>query len=40
VRDTKEKILTAALEVFAAEGYGATSVDNIVEWAGCTRVAF
>jgi AcrR family transcriptional regulator len=40
VRDTKGKILAAALEVFAERGYGPTSVDNIVERAGCTRGAF
>jgi AcrR family transcriptional regulator len=40
VRDTRDRVLTAALEVFAAKGYAATSVDNIVERAGCTRGAF
>jgi AcrR family transcriptional regulator len=33
-------VLAAGLEVFAAKGYAATSVDNIVERAGCTRGAF
>jgi AcrR family transcriptional regulator len=40
VRDTRDRVLSAALEVFAAKGYAATSVDNIVERAGCTRGAF
>jgi AcrR family transcriptional regulator len=40
VRDTRDRVLSAALEVFAAQGFAATSVDNIVERAGCTRGAF
>lgn len=40
VRDTRDRVLAAALEVFAAKGFAATSVDNIVERAGCTRGAF
>ena len=40
VRNTRDRILTAALEVFAAKGFGGTSVDNIVAQAGCTRGAF
>ncbi|HXQ62309.1 MAG TPA: TetR/AcrR family transcriptional regulator [Acidimicrobiales bacterium] len=40
VRDTRNRLLTAALEVFAAKGFAHTSVDNIVEGAGCTRGAF
>src|ERR1700683_4705482 len=40
VRDTRDRVLSAALEVFAARGFAATSVDNIVERAGCTRGAF
>ena len=39
VRDTRDRVLSAALEVFAAKGFAATSVDNIVERAGCTRAA-
>ncbi len=40
VRDTRDRVLAAALEVFAAKGFAATSVDNIVDRAGCTRGAF
>ncbi len=40
LRDTRDRLLAAALEVFAAKGFAATSVDNIVEGAGCTRGAF
>ncbi len=40
VRDTRDRLLTAALDVFAEKGFSATSVDNIVERAGCTRGAF
>lgn len=40
LRDTRDRVLSAALEVFAARGYAATSVDSIVERAGCTRGAF
>jgi AcrR family transcriptional regulator len=40
VRDTRDRIRAAALEVFAAKGFAATSVDNIVARAGCTRGAF
>jgi AcrR family transcriptional regulator len=40
VRDTRDRVLTAALEVFAAKGFASTSVDNIVAKAGCTRGAF
>ena len=40
VRDTRDRVLAAALEVFSAKGFAATSVDNIVARAGCTRGAF
>lgn len=40
IRDTRDRVLSAALEVFAAKGFASTSVDKIVERAGCTRGAF
>jgi AcrR family transcriptional regulator len=40
VRDTRGRMLAAALEVFSAHGFASTSVDSIVERAGCTRGAF
>jgi len=40
VRDTRGRVLASALAVFSAKGFAATSVDNIVEGAGCTRGAF
>ncbi len=39
-RDTRERLIAAALEVFAATGYTAASVDDIVTRAGVTRGAF
>ncbi len=40
VRDTRERVAAAALEVFSEKGYAATSIDDIVERAGTTRGAF
>ena len=39
VRDTKERVLNAALEVFAARGYHAATVEEIAERAGMTKGA-
>ncbi|HLI74735.1 MAG TPA: TetR/AcrR family transcriptional regulator [Acidimicrobiales bacterium] len=40
VRDTRERVAAAALEVFSEKGYAGTSIDDIVERAGTTRGAF
>jgi AcrR family transcriptional regulator len=40
VRDTRDRVAAAALEVFSQQGYAATSVDDIVQRAGTTRGAF
>lgn len=39
VRDTKERLLKAALDVFSEQGYLATSVDEIASRAGVTKGA-
>lgn len=39
-RRTREALVTAALELFAAHGLDAPSLDAICERAGCTRGAF
>jgi AcrR family transcriptional regulator len=39
VRDTKERVLSAALEVFAERGYHAATVEEIAERAGMTKGA-
>ena len=39
VRDTKERLLKAALDVFSEQGYAATSVDEIAARAGVTKGA-
>ena len=39
VRDTKERVLNAALEVFAERGYHAATVEEIAERAGMTKGA-
>jgi AcrR family transcriptional regulator len=39
VRDTKERLLKAALDVFSEQGYLATSVDEIAARAGVTKGA-
>jgi AcrR family transcriptional regulator len=39
-RETKERLLAAALEVFAETGVGAASIEQISEVAGYTRGAF
>jgi AcrR family transcriptional regulator len=39
VRDTKERVLAAALEVFAERGYQAATVEEIAERAGMTKGA-
>jgi AcrR family transcriptional regulator len=39
VRDTKERVLSAALEVFAERGYQAATVEEIAERAGMTKGA-
>lgn len=40
LRDTRQKVLASALEVFTEKGFVATSVDDIAERAGTTRGAF
>jgi len=40
IRKTRDQILRAATEMFITRGYAWTSVDDIVEAAGCTRGAF
>ncbi|MHB8319558.1 MAG: TetR/AcrR family transcriptional regulator [Acidimicrobiales bacterium] len=40
VRETRKKLMAAALEVFCEKGFAATSVDDIAERAGTTRGAF
>src|SRR5579871_4417164 len=37
---TQQRILDAALRVFADEGYHGASVDRIARVAGCSRVSF
>ncbi|MFM0295947.1 helix-turn-helix domain containing protein [Paraburkholderia sp. RL17-383-BIF-A] len=37
---TRKKLLAAAAEVFAREGFGGTSIDRIVDDAGFTKGAF
>jgi len=39
VRDTRERVLTAALEVFTDRGYAAATVEEIAERAGMTKGA-
>jgi AcrR family transcriptional regulator len=39
-KETKERLLSAALEVFAETGFGAASIEQISEAAGFTRGAF
>jgi AcrR family transcriptional regulator len=39
VRDTRQRVLTAALEVFAERGYHAATVEEIAERAGMTKGA-
>src|SRR3954470_16001878 len=39
VRDTKERVLSAALEVFAERGYQTATVEEIAERAGMTKGA-
>jgi AcrR family transcriptional regulator len=39
VRDTKQRVLSAALEVFAERGYQAATVEEIAERAGMTKGA-
>ncbi len=39
-RDTRDRLLAAALEVFGEKGYAASSVDEIVDRAGSTRGSF
>jgi AcrR family transcriptional regulator len=39
VRDTKERVLSAALDVFAERGYQAATVEEIAERAGMTKGA-
>ena len=39
VRDTKERVLSAALEVFSERGYQAATVEEIAERAGMTKGA-
>jgi len=39
VRDTKERVLAAALEVFAERGYQAATVEEIADRAGMTKGA-
>ena len=39
MRDTKEKILSAALELFASQGYEAVSVSDIAGRLGITKAA-
>jgi len=39
VRDTKERVLGAALEIFAERGYHAATVEEIAERAGMTKGA-
>jgi AcrR family transcriptional regulator len=39
VRDTKERVLSAALDVFAERGYHAATVEEIAERAGMTKGA-
>ena len=39
VRDTRERVLSAALEVFAERGYHAATVEEIAERAGMTKGA-
>ncbi|MDW3219690.1 MAG: TetR/AcrR family transcriptional regulator [Acidimicrobiales bacterium] len=39
-RATQQRILTAAAEVFASEGYARTSVEAITDKAGCSRPTF
>lgn len=40
VRDTRQRLLSAALGVFAEKGYATSSIDDITERAGTTRGAF
>lgn len=40
VRDTKQRILAAALELFGQRGYAEVSIPDIVERAGVTKGAF
>jgi AcrR family transcriptional regulator len=37
---TRQRLLDAAAEAFEARGYGATTIDDIVEVAGATRATF
>lgn len=39
VRDTKERVLSAALDVFAERGYHAATIEEIAERAGMTKGA-
>ena len=39
VRDTKERVLSAALEVFTERGYQAATIEEIAERAGMTKGA-
>jgi AcrR family transcriptional regulator len=39
VRDTRQRVLTAALEVFAQRGYHAATIEEIAERAGLTKGA-
>ncbi len=40
VRDTRERLLDAGLEMFSTKGYAATCIDDIADQAGTTRGAF
>jgi AcrR family transcriptional regulator len=37
---TRQRLLDGAAEAFAAKGYGATTIDDVVEVAGATRATF
>jgi len=39
-KDSKERLMTAAVEVFRTKGYDAATVDDIVERARLSRGAF
>ena len=39
-KDTKNRLMAAAVEVFGTRGYAKASVDDIVKRAGMTRGAF
>lgn len=40
IRDTRERLLNAALELFSTQGFAATQVDDIADRAGLTKGAF